>query len=64
MAFCINCGSELIEGAKFCQKCGHPTKLASTGYTQRQQEFAGKLYKCPSCGEIMNSFEINCPACG
>ena len=25
MAFCINCGQELAEGAKFCFECG--TKL-------------------------------------
>lgn len=24
MAFCVNCGNELREGAKFCPKCGNP----------------------------------------
>lgn len=37
---------------------------AETSNTQRRQEFAGKVYKCPACGEILNSFERNCPACG
>ena len=63
MAYCVNCGIELIENAKFCQKCGHPTANNSNTST-RQQEFAGKLYKCPSCGEVLKSFETNCPACG
>lgn len=63
MAFCINCGSEIVRNAKFCQKCGHPIGLINSE-EKRQQEFAGKIYKCPNCGEILKAFEINCPACG
>lgn len=64
MAYCLKCGVKLAEGAKFCQKCGY---LAQGGYAytnQRQYEYAGKVYKCPECGEVLKSFEINCPACG
>lgn len=64
MAFCINCGQELPEDAKFCQKCGCSAADGNSGYTQRKQEFAGKLYKCPNCGEVLKAFELNCPACG
>lgn len=28
--FCIKCGAKLIEGAKFCQKCGTPAKTPTT----------------------------------
>lgn len=53
-----------MDGAKFCQKCGCPTQANHKTYTQRQQEFAGKVYKCPNCGEVLKSFEVKCPACG
>ncbi len=64
MAYCRNCGTKLVEGAKFCQKCGCPTKESNTERTPRQQEFAGRIYKCPNCGEVLESFCAVCPACG
>lgn len=64
MAYCSKCGVKLGDGAKFCQKCGSPTQGGYTYTNQRQQEYAGKVYKCPECGEVLKSFEINCPACG
>ena len=30
MAFCSKCGTELMEGAKFCPKCGNPTGSSET----------------------------------
>lgn len=62
MAYCVNCGTELVGNAKFCQKCGTPS--VHNDETGRKQEFAGKLYKCPSCGEVLKAFEIACPSCG
>ena len=64
MAFCRNCGTKLIENSKYCQKCGCSAGTETTDYSKKQQELAGKIYKCPRCGEILQAFEINCPACG
>lgn len=64
MGYCRNCGTQLVEEAKFCQKCGCPVENSNIGYTKRTQEFAGRIYKCPNCGEVLKSFELNCPACG
>jgi len=62
MAFCINCGQELAEGAKFCANCGKAVNNDST--TQRKTVYDGELHKCPNCGELLNSFVTNCPTCG
>lgn len=64
MAYCSKCGVRVVDGAKFCQKCGSRTQGNYAYTTQRQQKFAGKVYKCPECGEVLKSFEANCPACG
>ena len=61
MPFCINCGTKLPEGAKFCYNCGNATV---NNEQQRQQEWAGKIVKCPFCGEPLSSFTDSCPACG
>lgn len=64
MAFCSNCGDKLIDGAKFCEVCGAPINTNMTrNENKRQQEFAGKIIKCPNCGETLSSFMTNCPSC-
>lgn len=69
MAFCVNCGKELVEGASFCAFCG--TRIGSIApiqevknNTQRQQEYVGKVFKCPNCGEVIAQSTARCPACG
>ena len=62
MKFCINCGQELIEGAKFCANCGSVAN--STQNTQSRTVYYGEIHKCPNCGEVINSFVSICPACG
>ena len=80
MPFCSNCGTKLYDGARFCTECGmsvaavkaNESELQANqtppqppqGNTERQQEYAGKLIKCPNCGEVLASFITNCPSCG
>ena len=63
MTYCVKCGTELVSNAKFCQKCGQPTRTQNNNST-RTHEFVGEIYKCPNCGEELKAFEINCSACG
>lgn len=65
MAFCINCGARLQDGAQFCHTCGTPNNHSSVdGQPKREFEYAGKIVKCPNCGEPLSSFQARCPACG
>lgn len=40
MAFCIKCGTQLVDGANFCAKCGTPSSEV-LGYTDTPSK--GKL---------------------
>ena len=65
MAFCINCGQELAEGAKFCANCGKAVGTSQNGAKeQRKTVYDGELHKCPNCGERLDSFVTACPVCG
>lgn len=79
MPFCGKCGHELANGAKFCFECGqkvepsdafHEPATTEAGveqastFTERVQEYAGKIIKCPSCGSDLPSFAAICPDCG
>ena len=65
MAYCNNCGAQITNGANFCQKCDVATNGAPSNHeNQRQQEYAGKIFKCPKCGEELKSFWTLCPVCG
>ena len=64
MPFCMNCGQQLPEGAKFCSDCGAAMGAVKVGTEQRKTVYDGELHKCPNCGELLNSFVTNCPTCG
>lgn len=61
MKYCKNCGKQLPDDARFCVDCGTPIEEASS---KRRVEQAGTIYKCPNCGEVLESMTAVCPACG
>ena len=74
--FCSNCGTKLNDGAKFCHGCGAavgnsnsvavptPPPVSQTDYTERKQEYSGKILKCPNCGSTITETTAVCPDCG
>lgn len=40
------------------------TEQKQSTYSERKQEYAGKIIKCPSCGAELQSFTAVCPSCG
>ena len=61
MAYCDNCGNELLESSKFCPECGQTVKAKES---ERKISYEGEIHKCPSCGEVLSAFAVNCPSCG
>ena len=64
MPFCVKCGSQHVEDAQFCAACGAPVGAPNFKNSHRNAVYAGELHKCPNCGEILDSFTAECPACG
>ena len=62
MAFCINCGQELPEGANFCANCGKAVNTITS--SQRKTTYEGEIHKCPNCGEVLRAFVSVCSSCG
>ena len=63
MPYCMECGRELVEEARFCDKCGTPTYYEKRNKRQKII-YEGKEHKCPRCGEILRAFDIKCFSCG
>ena len=47
--FCINCGSQLVEGAVFCPMCGTKQEVQNN---------------CKNCGKPLEPGQLFCPYCG
>lgn len=65
MAFCMNCGKQLPDGAKFCLDCG--TKIGAAAAHQEGQRktvYDGELHKCPNCSSLLHAFATQCDMCG
>lgn len=63
MAFCINCGEKVKDGAKFCANCGEPTDYKEHS-NDRKAVYEGEVHKCAQCGEVLEAFVTVCPVCG
>ena len=63
MAFCVNCGQQLGEGAKFCTNCGQTVTSHKNENGERKTVYDGEIHKCPNGGEIIDGFVSNCPTC-
>lgn len=72
---CNNCGTELLNGAKICYRCGasqsDPTLLARAKYCQHCGSMIGEDFVvCPRCGKqvatnpTVTYSGIQCPKCG
>ena len=64
MEYCTKCGRQLEPDAMFCANCGEKRTAVVYVPEQRKTVYDGEIHKCPNCGEILNSFVLNCTACG
>jgi len=55
--FCINCGKELPDDAKFCSGCGKQIEV-------KKEETVNTVPVCSSCGEKLISGNKFCTKCG
>ncbi len=67
MAYCMNCGKELPDGAKFCFECGKPVQnnlTADKPTAERKLTYDGAIHRCPNCGDVLDAYELKCELCG
>ena len=67
MAFCINCGAQNADGARFCIGCGKAVAGAAApeqAAALPAKEKVGNIRTCPACGETVGSFQARCSSCG
>ena len=68
--FCDNCGTSLLDSAKFCRACGKPTPALSEATTKKFDEQTGFQNSTRSVGPsftgpaYMSPMEFNAPAPG
>lgn len=58
--YCMNCGAELAEGARFCTECGSPTRLGAGLVEPEELE----QVRCPACGALNDPTNAYCGSCG
>ena len=61
MVYCSKCGKQLIESAKYCYECGAKIITSETEKnTSRKVGYEREIHKCPSYGDILDSFVYIC----
>lgn len=66
MAFCINCGKELLEGFEICPECGKKIDGEENESHESKRsfdDFAGKTKICKKCRETMPEDSFYCLNC-
>jgi len=53
--FCANCGNNIKDGLRFCEKCGWAVPVTAS---------VPDVKKCASCGTVLNDEMRFCPKCG
>lgn len=62
---CPTCLKTVPAHSAFCLECGAPiSDTANANQAERKIVYDGVIHKCPNCGELVNSFTLNCPLCG
>lgn len=70
MPFCMNCGQNLPDGAKFCGQCGTPlghiqkSEPGNINRTESEKIIFETMLKCPNCGSSIGKLDAVCPYCG
>lgn len=65
--YCMKCGAQIPDNSSFCMKCGCDLSFireSENSKVDRKIEYSGEIKKCPSCGDVLNSFVSKCPTCG
>lgn len=67
MAFCTNCGKELLDSFEFCPECGKMINSEeSESYDTKKTfyDFTGMTKICPKCGVAVPEDSFYCLNCG
>lgn len=59
--YCSKCGAMMIEGAKFCNKCG---QAVNQPIVRKSNLKYRNLITCNSCGALVAKTAKSCPKCG